>query len=145
MNKNYQEKRYMGKPNYDVYLDERKILIQTNKETSQQFDKYILTLSAGALAISITFLENIVPNPDENTLIYLILGWLVFILSMLATLISFIISQKACDKQIDLLESPKDDKNNWSIWTQRLNILSIICFVGGAIFLSIFSILNIYK
>jgi len=45
--------------NYQVYLDERKMLIYAERETAQQFDKAVLTLAAGALALSITFIKHI--------------------------------------------------------------------------------------
>jgi hypothetical protein len=36
---------------YKVYLEERKQLIEAERGTAQQFDKAILTLAAGALAL----------------------------------------------------------------------------------------------
>jgi len=57
------------KTDYQTYLEERKILIDSERETAQQFDKAILTLAAGALALSITFINQIAPEPKPNSVI----------------------------------------------------------------------------
>ena len=140
------------KTNYEVYLEERKVLVQAQKEESRQFDKAILTLAAGALAISITFINQIAPHPKPWTICFLAWGWVAFVTSLISTLISFLTSQKACRKQIAMLEydffdkkesESNKQKNNWVIWTSRLNIASIVTFVIGVILLLIFSFSNI--
>lgn len=135
---------------YEVYLDERRTLIEAEQKGAQQFDKAILTLGAGALAISLTFIKNIAPNPQAWTIIWLASAWIAFILSLLSTLCSFLTSQSACRKQIDILENdflssndPKKSNNKFAVWTNRLNIFSIISFILGIIFLAVFSIGNI--
>ena len=137
---------------YEIYLEERKLLIQAEKEGSQQFDKAILTLAAGALAISITFINQIAPHPKPGTICFLAWGWVAFGMSLISTLVSFFTSQKACRKQIAILEHDVLDKkesesnkqkNDWAIWTNYLNIVSILAFVIGVIFLGYFSISNI--
>lgn len=135
---------------YEVYLEERKLLVQAKKEGSQQFDRAILTLAAGALAISITFINQIAPHPKPWTIYFLVLGWIAFIMSLLFTLISFLTSQKACTEQIAILEhsyfeaeGEPNKKNNPGIWTSRLNIASIGTFVIGVVLLASFSISNI--
>jgi len=40
-----------------AYLSERRALIESEQKSSEQFDKGILTLAAGALAVSLVFLE----------------------------------------------------------------------------------------
>lgn len=61
--------------NYQAYLEERKILIDAERDTAQQFDKAILTLAAGALALSITFINQIAPQPIPNSICFLITAW----------------------------------------------------------------------
>ena len=140
------------KAKYELYLEERKLLIQAKKEGSQQFDKAILTLAAGALAISITFINQIAPHPKPETICYLAWGWVAFGISLISTLASFFTSQEACRKQIAILEYELLDKkesesnkprNNWAKWTKCLNIVSILAFVIGVFFLGYFSISNI--
>src|ERR1035438_4775715 len=44
-------------------------------KTSERYDQWILTLSGGALAISLTFLEKIAPEPTKWTLFLLGFSW----------------------------------------------------------------------
>jgi len=86
---------------YKIYSEERKILVAAEQNTAQQFDKYILTLAAGALALSITFIKQIAPNPNPNSLCLLLIAWFLFSLSILSTLISHLTSQSACRRQVE--------------------------------------------
>jgi len=136
---------------YKVYLEERKFLVDAEREQSQSFDKAILTLAGGAFGISLTFIKEIVSSHKPVQLHWLILAWICFIVSMLSTLISFLASQRACSTQRDILESSYFDKqdkksdceNKAAKWTNLLNVLSILTFIMGAIFLAIFSIVNL--
>ena len=142
---------------YEVYIEERKSLVEAEKESAQQFDKAILTLSAGAFAISITFIRQIAPTPKEWTLFFLFIGWVAFILSMLSTLYSFLKSQEACTRQREILEkeyfdtkkenqdinnAKEDIQNRAARLTKNLNYASIVLFVIGVFSLAIFSISN---
>jgi len=139
---------------YKVYLEERKSLVGAVLEGSRLFDRAILTLASGAFGLSLTFIRQIVPNIESGTVFMLICAWVGFCISLLSTLISFLTSQLACLRQIEILEaeyfnnhSSHDKKanlkNKASVCTLRLNILSIFAFIIGVIFLAIFSISNL--
>lgn len=138
---------------YKVYLEERKSLVDAEREGSRLFDRAILTLAAGAFGISLAFIRQIVPNIKSGTLFLLICAWAGFSLSILSTLISFLTSQSACSRQRDILEAEyfnSDDKrpenkmkNIPAIWTKRLNIISVVSFLAGVILLAIFSSINL--
>jgi preprotein translocase subunit SecE len=133
---------------YQVYLEERKQLIAAERDTAQQFDKAILLLAAGALALSITFINQIAPNPKPVSIYFLIVAWVLFCTSLLSTLISFLTSQVACRKQRDILDDKIADKSNnkdnrATSWTNRLNYFSITFFILGVVSLIIFSALNL--
>src|SRR5262245_8526451 len=70
----------------EVYLDERKLLVDLEQKSADQHDKAILTLAAGGLALSITFLEKIAPNPRPDTLWLIAFSWGGFITSLVAIL-----------------------------------------------------------
>jgi len=144
------------KQKYQIYLDERKSLNDAIKETAHQFDKAILTLAAGALALSLTFIKDIAPTPKIGTFYLLFFAWATFIISILATLISFFTSQKACQRQIKIVEiefleerSEENDNdkmdNPFNRYTRILNMVSIAFFILGVILLIIFSSLNFPK
>ena len=139
---------------YKVYLEERKLLVDAKREGARSFDKAILTLAAGAFGLSLTFIRQIVPNAGPDYMFCLILAWSGFCVSLLSTLISFLASQYACSRQIEILDEVYIDnqseqdrkvklKNEPAIWTRRLNILSICAFIVGVIFLATFSIVNL--
>ena len=145
------EKKKQDETRYQVYLDERGSLIEAARLGAQQFDKAVLTLAAGALAISITFLDKICPQPEKGTIFILCSSWACFILSMLSTLFSFLVSQKACFKQIDILEKRQQDssqeapRNGWASMTWVLNWCSILLFAAGIGLLAYFSFLNLHQ
>ena len=61
-----------------IYLEERKDLVKAEQSMYERFDKAILTLSAGALGISITFINQIAPTPKPNTRGWILSAWLLF-------------------------------------------------------------------
>ena len=135
---------------YKIYLEERKSLIDAEREQSRLFDKAILALAGGAFGLSVTFIREIVPNNKPEKPYYLALAWLFFCASMLSTLISFLTSQHACSRQRELLEinDTEEDRtvqmqNRAATWTWRLNVCSIVLFILGVIFLAVFSIINL--
>jgi len=139
---------------YQVFLEERKELLATAKEAATQYAKAIMTLSAGALALSLTFMKDIVPCPAPKTLAYLKLSWGSFSASLTLIVISFLLSEFAFIKQVEvtkgalLPENSEKENNKWSSNPYRspiviLNILSLITFLLGVIFLVLFSLLNL--
>ena len=139
---------------YKMYLEERKILVDALREGARSFDKTILVLASGAFGLSLTFIKQISPNIKAETVSLLVYAWGGFCISILSTLISFLTSQNACSKQIQILEAEYLDnqntctkettrKNKVAVFTYRLNILSILSFVAGVFFLAIFAISNL--
>lgn len=140
----------MGKKQEDkqVYLEERKQSIAAEQDTAKQFDKSILTLSAGALALSLTFINQVAPHPKAYSICFLVSAWSLFCVSVCLTLISFLTSQGACRRYREILDADmlgEDSNNNNSPgwWTNWLNYLSIGFFIFGIIFLIIFSYINL--
>lgn len=136
----------------DIYFRERTKLIEIETKSAEQYDKAMLTLSAGALALSITFVEKIAPNPDPNTNWLIGWSWICFIIAMLGTVSSFLTSQAACRKQRDLWDkrvkgintTPIDqEKNSFSDATRWFNGSSFFFFFVGVILLAIFSFENL--
>jgi hypothetical protein len=119
------------------------------KANTDQHDKAILTLTAGMLGLTITFISNIAPNPPPWTMIFLASGWGGLVLSMVAMLCSFLTGQWACEDQIKLLDQHAakgirpEQKNYWSKWTKLLNTSSLALFIVGIILVAIFSGINL--
>ncbi|MEK7516961.1 MAG: hypothetical protein AAB583_00270 [Patescibacteria group bacterium] len=133
---------------YQSYLEKRKQSIITEQESARLFDKSILTLAAGALALSVTFIDKIAPSPKTYSICFLIISWILFCISLLSTLLSFLTTQEACRKQRDILDQnllgkKVEHRISSDIWTNRLNYISIFCFIFGILFFLIFSALNL--
>ena len=134
----------------DVYSRERSLLVEIEQKSASQHDRAILTLTAGALALSITFLEKIAPKPAPSALWLIAAAWLCFIVGLCVILLSFLLSQTACRRQRELLNAayseqakPRDEENRAATWTSRLNWASYGLFLLGVLFLALFSWFNI--
>ncbi len=138
------------KEEHEAYRRRRNFLIDVGREQSRHFDKYILTLAAGTFGLSLLFVERIAPHLKDGTGWLLIAAWVAFGTSILSTLVSFLLSQESCSKEIEILDGKyrgdiKDEKkikNNFVTWTKWLNRVSMILFIVGVIFLITFSALN---
>jgi hypothetical protein len=134
-----------------TYISTRQSYDEAELEVSGRYDKWILTLSGGALGLSITFIEKIAKNPTIDTLWWLKLSWGCLILSLLSALLSLVTSQSAIRenrKELDLANieqrAPRLKFPRWFTWiTNGLNWGALVLFILGTVFLCIFSFKNI--
>jgi hypothetical protein len=135
-------------PDYQLYIDERKLLIEALRESSRTFDKAILTLTSGAFGFTIAFLKDVAPKPFQNTLCLLSLSWFFFSLSLVVILFSFLASQKACNEQIDIaydvIVEKKQRQTPWATVTTVCNYVSIISLLCAIMFWGCFAYWNIH-
>ena len=130
------------------YLEERKLLVEAEREQSRSFDKAMLTLSVGALALSLIYMRDFAKTPSWSALLYG--AWITFGISLLATSWSFLISQSALRKQRKMLDErhrgrPEvgiQTKNRFASATNWLNWWSVIAFTAGVVLLALFAIVN---
>ncbi len=131
-----------------MYLDERRLLVEGEVQVAARFDKSILTLSGGALLLSMTFLRDIIGGTPKDTWT-LIVAWLLLGVTIAAMLVSLLTSQKAYQRQRDILDkhfgdsNGGDEPNCWACGTKWLNRISIIFFLVGITFLGYFTVINI--
>lgn len=135
---------------YQRYIDHRNRLIDLSVDQINRFDRLAISLSGGALAISMTFIDKIAPTIMKGSGQYLMVSWVLFIVSILSTLSSHQTSQRDMIVEIDALdrnfESGKEDANRINWWkksTQALNVLSALAFSLGAGALAVFAYLNL--
>jgi hypothetical protein len=133
---------------YQLFIDERKLLIEGIREGARTFDKSILTVTSGAFGVTIAFMKDIAPHPFSNTLCLLGCSWGLFSLSLVLILSSFLSSQKACKEQIDIsykvLVLKENAKTSWTMLTTILNILSIVSLVTAIILWGTFAYWNLH-
>jgi len=133
-------------------LKHRDRLLNSKSAAHSEYDKSILTLSSGLLAVSIAFISGIVP-PDKMSCVYiLIVSWGLFGLSILLTLSSFVTSQQAhkhqtseidtylsSEERVEFLPGP----NPWSRGTEVLNIVSGCAFFLAVLLMILFAAINL--
>lgn len=135
-----------------LYLEYRKHLWEAGKAASEHTDKAILTLSAGALALSMTFLKDIVPLKDVIKLPLIIAAWCAFGSSIACVLFSQYESRRAIDVQMQRLESrivrdfeSANQPNPHTNRTNRLNVFAGALFFAGLIFTILFTTFNVRR
>lgn len=144
----------VGDRRYEAYRDERKLLVQARSEQSRAFDKTLTTLAAGAFAFSLAYIQLLSPQAGSIANIQLLLSsWGCLGFSLFVTLLSFLASQRACSRQIEIVEAYMLDADNsaagrlprnaWSSFTCALNLISLASFVTGILTLSLFAISNL--
>ncbi|HEX8077672.1 MAG TPA: hypothetical protein VF511_07645, partial [Chthoniobacterales bacterium] len=92
------------KQRYETYIKDRDALRHDSLEVSGRYDKAILALAGGALALSITFLEKIAPHPVPWTFALLAVAWLCLIASVLLELYALSTSQTVTNEQIAMAD-----------------------------------------
>ena len=134
-----------------LFSEYDKQLLADRSKSYEAFDKAILTLSGGGLALSLTFINNIIPLATAKNIGVLIVSWVLFALSILITLTSFVSSQFALEKQRKLAEDYylKNDEaaptrpNIWNRTTRILNLISGLFFIVAVVLLLYFVNLNL--
>src|SRR6266576_3941345 len=74
---------------YDLHRDKA---WEDIKSGTENFDKYMLTFSSGALGLSLAFIKDAVPLKTAVWITSLVGSWIAFVLCILATLLSFRLS-----------------------------------------------------
>ena len=144
-NNDDKEKDIQTLKNRRVLLNERRV------KSSDYFDKYILSFSTGALYLSIISLNN---KQDVNFKSILGIGWIFLIITIIATIISFVVSEKAFEQQMDVVDEKIKalfqggkikiyNSNCFSNILDVIKIISSITFISGIIILTIFYFLNL--
>lgn len=137
--------------NIDVFND---FVSHTNEHrvrSSEVHDKAVLTLSATALAFTLTFLKDFIKAGEVVSPVLLVWVWGLFCLSMVSIILSYSFGQIGLGKNVKLkkkflIEGLKEFENKKSGWAWAANILtylsSVTC-VAGLILTVIFASLNL--
>lgn len=91
---------------YDQAINEyRKHLWDALRAGQEQYDKYLLTLSSGGLAISLVLIKDVFGKIGLVWPAVLITSWVLFCLCIVSTVASFIASQHCLDRHLKRYES----------------------------------------
>ena len=120
----------------------RSDLIEAEKQAQEDYDKTILTLSSGALGISIAFIKNIIGEGPIVAPGFLYWAWICWGGSMTSILISFYTSHLALRREIRNLSEGKTIEAKpggiFDMITAILNPLSGALLIAGIIVMALF-------
>jgi hypothetical protein len=134
---------------HQEYLDYRTRTLDSAKEQIGKYDRSVLFLSSGAIALSMAFLDKIVGQNAPVGVCVLAGAWAVFVLSLVAVVGSQFCGFKAAHFDVNQIEQayshPKYQwkRNPWNFGVELCNFASGIFFCTGAAALVMFAYQNI--
>lgn len=141
-----------------AYRDERNKLIDGEHDYAKSYDKYLLSLSGGALALSITFIRHIIGDDPVQCSPLIVIAWISFALSVATALVGIHQSAPLFRAFRDILDRNAEHAGEKFAWTKVreeqttcrrlvlmdcLNWASLAMFLSGLIFLMSFAALNL--
>ena len=137
--------------NQKMFSDRRKELIDRQLSNSEGQDRAVLTLSSSGLVISVSFIRFVVDLDSATHTWVLFLSWSFFALSIVSTILSYLIGQKAINDSITISHKyyieDDDDYENFiplsSKINDKINFFSSISFMCSVILISIFITMNV--
>ena len=129
---------------YSTYLKSWQHSADAKRETHAQLDSYLLKFSAGALALSLSPAAGVFEATVPAARCLLVISWLLYLVTIGATMLSFRESAKTCDKMAEIAyrsiverdESAVEGQRAASKATRMLNSVAIYSFLA-ALFLSL--------
>ncbi len=124
------------------------LIVRIKEKSEDDFEKNITYISAGTLALSLTFIEKIVNLSSAYNKFELILAWIYLAAALLFNLITHMISSYYSDKSIDdYYDRPKllnknIKRRNFNM--RYFNFLTVIIMIIGILFLISFSSKNVF-
>lgn len=140
----------------DLTVVKQKLLAETRADllkrqlsNSENYDKAVISLSTAFLGLSLAFLKDLVPIQQAEWLCLLYGSWLALAGAVLATIISFWVSQRGIDIQLKKAEDYylRDDqssltKSGIAKATEWVNVASGVLFILGLSLTTAFVMLN---
>lgn len=140
------------------YISHRERLLAGEQYYARSYDKWLLTLSGGALALSMALCKDVVVGTPQGTG-WLLASWVLFAAAILITLSCMLLSHGAHEKDVEILDQNYEKhEEDWqrqvsveqgAQWRRKaigyLNKASLVCFFAGLCLLAYFASLNMEK
>lgn len=137
----------MSDNNRDDLLETRKQYINNQYDQGKLFDNCIFLVSSGIFGISFTFMTTVIKNPIDNTYRFLLVSWYFFLLSIVCSLVGYIINYYAYKESIKIIDKMLEGKeykdNSITLGSELLNIINILLLILGLVFIFIYIFLNL--
>lgn len=145
---------------YSEYSTQRDAMHSASLEAAGRYDRAVLTITTGTLAVSLAILDKVIQHPAQNTIPILIAAWAALIITLIAQLLALSNSHKACQRQIDILDDEyerylysddpaeavrterKTDSNAYSKRTRFYSTVALWGLIGGILLLMAFTVAN---
>lgn len=128
----------------DVNKEYQKSLSDTLSKSQDDFEKQLSFISAGALGLSMLFIEKIVPLKTACHKWLLITGWSLLAITLFSNLVSHFLSAQLNYKTLLECQNGTEIKHaKRTKWITSINIGTIITLILGIFFILIFSSINI--
>jgi hypothetical protein len=124
-----------------VSSDEQNRLAALHVQATSAFDKLVAALSSGALALSITFVHQLAPNPHHAG--YLLASWVLFAAALVASLWSFLTSERAASAYYYAVGDGDVPRSKWEVATQVLNWAAALMLTAAVALLVLFAWKNV--
>lgn len=126
----------------ELAAEYRRLLVGLEQKSTEAFDKAVLSLSGGALGLSIAFLNNIRGQNAAERDDFLLGAWILWATSLVLTLISFWLSSRAMQMAIKQLDEGRLAQEHpgglWDMATKLLTPLAGLGFIGGVVLMIVF-------
>ena len=124
----------------------REFLVRGFHANQRSYDKTILTLASGGLAISIAFYKNFIGEEQALCLVYLSWAWNCWVLSLIALLVGYILGQLANWKAIKQYDTNYEGEKWGGVYNQiatGLNWFAGISLITGIVLMMCFVSYNL--
>jgi len=126
-------------------------LLSRDLSNTENYDRSILVLSSSSLGLSLTAINFITPLSSASFIIILKSGWYLLVLSIICSLIAYLVSNKAISVQLNNardyyqkgVENAFSRKNKFSNLNSFLNLTTGVSFILAILLIVTFISINI--
>lgn len=140
---------------WDLHAQHKSRIWEDIQSSTDSFDQSLLTLSSGALGLSLAFIKDIVPLADAVWISLIFASWIAFALCILTTVTSFLLSVKANRQQLGYIDQyyihRKDDaldkqsSSGYVKWLDGCTLAGIVLFIVGLFCTIMFACKNVAR
>jgi len=132
----------------------RQALYIQKSKSDDHFEKAVTFIASGALGLTLTFHDKIVPAENATYVILIAIGWTLLVATLFVNLISHYQSSKSIDDSIDEIDRIMEYKITYSIFHKNLskrnnridnlNKSSILLLGSGLLLIIIYVSINLH-
>ncbi|WP_373060522.1 hypothetical protein [Zunongwangia sp. H14] len=120
----------------------KKDLLEDLRYSVSKFDTQVLTIASGAIAISLTFIKEIVPIKYAVAEWLFLLALMCFIICLTLGFISHYLSIKKISESIDKIDENRIEEITSEEWIPKINLGMVIILPLGILLLTSYSLIN---